>query len=64
MNRIIVFGVVLLIVALVYFLITPAFTISDGTMVVLWANIIPGIILAVLGIALLSTGLRGKKESA
>ncbi len=54
----------MLIVALVYFLITPAFTISDGTMVVLWANIIPGIILAVLGIALLSTGLRGKKESA
>jgi len=64
MNRRIVVGVVLLIVAAVYFLIAPAFMVSDGTGVVLWVNIILGIVLAVLGIALLATGLRGKKESA
>jgi small neutral amino acid transporter SnatA (MarC family) len=64
MNRIIVVGGVLLIAAIVYFLLAPAFRISDGTEVVLWANIIPGIVLAVLGIALLATGLRRKKGAA
>lgn len=64
MNGRVVVGVALLLVAVVYFIIAPAFRISDGTEVVLWANIVPGIVLAVLGIALLAAGLRGKKETA
>jgi hypothetical protein len=64
MNGRVVVGVVLLLVAVVYFVFAPALMISDGTEVVLWANILPGIVLAVLGIALLATGLRGKKETA
>lgn len=64
MNRIFVVGVVLLIVAVVYFLLAPAFMTSDGRAVVLWGNILPGIVLAVLGIALLVMSLRGKKGSA
>lgn len=64
MNGRVVIGVVLLLVAVVYFIIAPAFMISDGTEVILWANIVPGIVLAVLGIILLATGMRGKKESA
>jgi len=64
MNGRVVVGVVLLLVAVVYFIIAPAFRISDGTEVVLWTNIVPGIVLAILGIALLATGLRGKKETA
>jgi hypothetical protein len=38
--------------------------ISDGTETILWVNIVPGIVLALLGIVLLATGLKGKKESA
>ncbi len=64
MNRRVVVGVVLLLVAAVYFYFAPAFVVSDGTEVVLWANIVPGIVLAVLGIASLATGLRDKKGSA
>lgn len=63
MNGRVVFGVVLLLVALVCFYFAPAFMVTDGTQVVLWANIVPGIVLAVLGIALLATGMRGKKAS-
>jgi putative Mn2+ efflux pump MntP len=55
-------GIVLLVLAVVYFYLAPAFRISDGTEVVLWANIIPGIVLALLGIVLVVMGLRGKKE--
>ncbi len=51
----------MLLAALVYFYFAPAFVISDRTETVLWVNILPGIILAVLGIALLATGLRSKK---
>lgn len=64
MNRRVVVGVVLMVVAVVYFVFAPALMISDGTKVILWANILPGIVLAVLGIALLATGLRRKKETA
>ena len=63
MNRRVVVGVVLLLVALVYFYFAPAFRISDGTEVVLWVNIVPGIVLVVLGIALLAMGLRSKEEA-
>lgn len=61
MNARVIVGVVLLLVALVYFVFASAFRISDGTEVFLWANILPGIVLGVLGIALLATGLRVKK---
>ena len=64
MNRRVVVGVVLLLVAVVYFYFAPAFMISDGTETILWVNIVPGIVLALLGIVLLATGLKGKKESA
>lgn len=64
MNGRVVVGVVLLLAAVVYLAIVPAFMISDGTGVVLWANILPGIVLAVLGIVLLATGLTGKKKTA
>ena len=60
-RRRVVVGVVLLLVAVVYFYFAPAFRISDGTEEVLWVNIVPGIVLAVLGIALLVMGLRGRK---
>lgn len=56
-------GIILLVLAAVYFYLAPAFRISDGTEVVLWANIIPGIVLAVLGIVLLVIGLRSSSES-
>jgi hypothetical protein len=55
-------GIVLLVLAVVYSYLAPAFRISDGTKVVLWANIMPGIVLALLGIVLVVMGLRGKKE--
>jgi len=64
MNRKVVVGVVLLLVAAVYFYFAPALMISNGTQVVLWVNILPGIVLALLGIVFLTTGLRSKKESA
>ncbi len=56
-------GIILLVLAAVYFYLAPAFRISDGTEVVLWANIIPGIVLAVLGIVVLVIGLRSSSES-
>lgn len=64
MNGRVVVGVVLLVVGLVIFVFAPALMISDGTEVVLWANILPGIVMVALGIALLATGLRSKKETA
>ena len=64
MNRKVFAGVVLLLVALVYFYFAPAFTISDGTQTILWLSIVPGIVLALLGIVLLATGLRSRKEGA
>ena len=64
MNGRIIVGVVLLLAAVVYLAIVPAFMISDGREVVLWANILPGIVLAVLGVVLLATGLGGKKKTA
>ena len=64
MNRKVVVGDVLLLVAVVYFYFAPASMISDGTEVILWGNILVGIVLALLGIVLLATGLRRKKKSA
>jgi len=63
MNRKVV-GVVLLLVAVVYFYFAPAFVISDGTQAILWVNILPGIVLAFLGDVYLATGLRSRKEGA
>ncbi len=60
-RRRVVVGIVLLLVAVVYFYFAPAFRISDGTQEILWINIIPGIVLAVLAIALLAMELRSKK---
>ena len=65
MNTRMVFGIILLIIAAVYFYIVPFRSVSStGTEIIYWANIVPGIILAILGIALLATGLRSKKQSA
>ena len=63
MNRKVV-GVVLLLVAVVYFYFAPAFVISDGTQAILWVNILPGIVLAFLGVVFLARGLRSRKEGA
>jgi hypothetical protein len=63
MNGRVALGVALLLVAVVCFLLAPALVISDGTEVILWANIAPGIVLALLGAALLTAGLRVKKEN-
>ena len=63
MDRKVVVGVVLLLVAVVYVYFAPAFMISDGTQTILWLNILPGIVLALLGIVLVATGLRSKKGS-
>ena len=57
-------GIILLVLAAVYFYFAPAFMISDGTMTILWLSILPGIVLALLGIVLVATGLRSKKGSA
>ena len=54
-------GIILLVLAAVYFYLAPAFRISDGAEEVLWVNIVPGIVLVVLGIVLLVMGLRDKK---
>jgi len=59
----IVVGVVLLVVGLVDFVFAPALMISNGTEVILWANILPGIVLVALGIAVLATGLKNKKQT-
>lgn len=64
MNERVVVGVVLLIVGLVYFVFAPVFIISNGTEVVLWVNILPGIVLVALGISLLATRFRSKMETA
>jgi small neutral amino acid transporter SnatA (MarC family) len=64
MNGRVVVGVVLLALGLVIFVFAPALMISNGTEVILWANILPGIVLVALGIALLATGLRSKKANA
>ena len=63
MNGRVVVGVVLLAVGLVEFVFAPALMISNGTEVILWANILPGIVLVALGIALLATGLTSKKAN-
>jgi len=62
MNARIIVGVGLLVVGLLIFVFAPALMISDGREVILWANILPGIILVALGIALLATGARRKKK--
>ena len=64
MNRRVIVGVIVLLVAVVYFYFAPAFTISDGTQTILWSSIAPGVVLAALGLILVATGLRGKKENA
>jgi len=54
-------GIILLIIAAVYFYIVPFRSVtSTGTEIIYWANIVPGTILAILGIVLLATGLRRK----
>jgi len=56
-----VVGIILLIIAAVYFIIVPFRSVSStGTEIIYWANIVPGIILAILGIILLATGRRSK----
>ena len=63
MNTRVVVGVILLVIAGAIFWLWPALVISDGTETILWGNIVPGIVLALLGIILLATGLKGRKES-
>ena len=63
-RRRVAVGVLLLNVAAVYFYFAPALVISAGMEVFLWVNIVPGIVLAVLGIALLAKGLKRKKEGS
>ena len=62
-RRVVVVGVVLLLVAVVYFYFAEAFRISDGVETILWVNIVPGIVLALVGVVLLATGLMRKKGS-
>jgi len=64
MNGRVIVGVVLIVVGLVIFVFAPALVISDGREVVLWANILPGIVLVALGIALLATRPRSKKANS
>jgi len=65
MNTRMAVGIILLIIAAVYFYIVPFRSVSStGTEIIYWANIVPGIILAVSGIILLAAGLRSKKQSA
>ena len=64
MDRRVVVGVVLLLVAVVYFYFAPAFMISDGTMTILWLSILPGIVLALVGVVVLTWGLMHKKGKA
>ena len=64
MNGRVIVGVVLMVVGLVIFVFAPALVISDGREVVLWANILPGIVLVALGIALLATRPRSKKANS
>jgi len=61
MNTRMVVGIILLIIAAVYFYIVPFRSVSStGTEIIYWANIVPGTILAILGIILLVTGRRRK----
>ena len=64
MNGRVIVGVVLIVVGLVIFVFAPALVISDGRELVLWANILPGIVLVALGIALLATRPRSKKANS
>jgi len=67
MNRKVVVGVVLLLVAIVYFYFAPPvydFEFNAVPSLVIWVVLLPGIVLALLGIVMLATGLRSKKESA
>ena len=61
MDRRVVVGIVLLLVALVHFYFASAFMISDGTMTILWLSILPGIVLALVGVVVLTWGLMHKK---
>ena len=64
MNTRTAVGMILLIIAAVYFYFVPFRSVSStGTEIIYWANIVPGMILAILGIALLAAGLRSKKQS-
>ena len=59
MNTRVVVGVILLVIAAVIFYLEPATSVtSTGTQVIYWENILPGAVLAVLGIVLLATGRR------
>jgi len=61
MNTRMVVGIILLIIAAVYFYFVPFRSVSSaGTEIIYWANIVPGMILAILGIVLLATGRRSK----
>jgi len=65
MNTRMAVGMILLIIAAVYFYFVPFRSVSStGTEIIYWANGVPGMILAILGIALLAAGLRSKKQSA
>ena len=64
MNTRVVVGVILLVIAGAILYLWPALVISDGTQTILWGNIVPGIVLAILGIVLLAWGLMRKKGSA
>jgi len=64
MNARTVVGMILLILAAVYFYFVPFRSVSStGIEIIYWANGVPGMILAILGIALLAAGLRSKKQS-
>lgn len=56
-----VVGVLLVVIAAVWFFFAPALSVSStGTQVIYWENITVGLILAVLGIVLLATGRMSK----
>ena len=63
-RRVVVVGAVLLLGAVVYFYFAEAFRVSDGTMTILWANIFPGIVLALVGVVVIAWGLMHKKGKA
>ncbi len=63
MNARIVVGLTLLIVAGAIFWFWPALVVSDGTETILWGNIASGVVLALLGIVLIVTGLKGRKRA-
>ena len=63
-RRVVVVGVVLLLLTVVYFYFAEAFRVSDGVETILWANIVPGVVLALVGVVVLAWGLMRKKGSA